>query len=209
MLREATYINKSLSFLEQVVVALCERKRDHVPYRQSKLTNMLRDSIGGNSKTLMVANIWPEPGHIEETISTLKFGTRMMRVSNEAIVNVQLDSALLIKKYEREIRELKQELTMHDTLANRGRVTYDPYTPEQQYQIQQTAQRFLEGEIEDVQEIDSLRMVRELFIQFRSIYLKISKKVQDSFLHESKHFIEEKKEVNYFLSFLMDSHAFL
>lgn len=91
-MKEAKYINKSLSFLEQVVIALCDRKREHIPYRQSKLTNLLRDSIGGNCKTMMIANIWPEPFHVEETISTLKFGTRMMRVSNEAIVNVQLDA---------------------------------------------------------------------------------------------------------------------
>jgi kinesin family protein 6/9 len=87
-LKEATFINKSLSFLEQVVIALCNKNRDHVPYRQSKLTNILRDSLGGNCKTLMIANIWPEPSHLEETISTLKFATRMMRVSNEAVVNV-------------------------------------------------------------------------------------------------------------------------
>lgn len=91
ILKEATFINKSLSFLEQVVIALCEKKRDHIPYRQSKLTNILRDSLGGNCKTLMIANIWPEPTHLEETVSTLKFATRMMRVSNEAIVNVQID----------------------------------------------------------------------------------------------------------------------
>jgi kinesin family protein 6/9 len=71
-----------------VVIALCDKNRDHIPYRQSKLTNILRDSLGGNCKTLMVANIWPEPSHLEETVSTLKFATRMMRVSNEAIVNV-------------------------------------------------------------------------------------------------------------------------
>jgi kinesin family protein 6/9 len=87
-LKEATFINKSLSYLEQVVIALCQSNRDHVPYRQSKLTNLLRDSLGGNTKTLMVANVWPEPTHLEETISTLKFATRMMRVSNEAIVNI-------------------------------------------------------------------------------------------------------------------------
>lgn len=52
---------------------------------------MLKDSIGGNSRTLMIANIWPEPEHIEETISTLRFATRMMRVSNEAVVNIHLD----------------------------------------------------------------------------------------------------------------------
>ena len=79
-LTEATFINKSLSFLEQVVVSVCDRKRDHIPYRQSKLTNLLKNSIGGNSHTVMIANIWPEPDHIEETISTLKFATRMMKV---------------------------------------------------------------------------------------------------------------------------------
>lgn len=107
ILKEATFINKSLSYLEQVVIALCESKRDHIPYRQSKLTNMLRDSLGGNCKTLMIANIWPEGSHLEETISTLKFASRMMRVLNEAIVNVQLDPHLQIKRYEKEIRDLK------------------------------------------------------------------------------------------------------
>mmetsp|Transcript_23266 Transcript_23266/g.17687 ORF Transcript_23266/g.17687 Transcript_23266/m.17687 type:complete len:240 (-) Transcript_23266:1034-1753(-) len=107
ILKEATFINKSLSFLEQVVLALSESKRDHVPYRQSKLTHMLRDSIGGNCKTLMLAHIWPERSHLEETISTLKFASRMMKVVNEAVVNVQVDPQLLIKRYEKEIRELK------------------------------------------------------------------------------------------------------
>jgi kinesin family protein 6/9 len=87
-LREAQFINKSLSFLEQVVVALSEKMRSHIPYRQSKLTNILKDSIGGNCKTVMVANIWPESKHLEETISTLKFASRMMKVSNKAMVNI-------------------------------------------------------------------------------------------------------------------------
>lgn len=73
----------------------------------------------------MIANIWPEASHLEEIVGTLKFATRMMRVSNEAILNVQLDKHLMIKRYEKEIRDLKQELAMHDTLQNRGRITYD------------------------------------------------------------------------------------
>lgn len=60
----------------------------------------------------MIANIYPEPDHLEETISTLKFATRMMKVSNDAVINVQQDPTLLVKKYEKEIRELKQELQM-------------------------------------------------------------------------------------------------
>jgi kinesin family protein 6/9 len=55
----------------------------------------------------MIANIWPEPEHLEETSSTLKFATRMMKVSNEATVNLTLDPTLQIKRYEKEIRDLK------------------------------------------------------------------------------------------------------
>ena len=93
-MNEAQAINKSLSFLEQVVLALSDKKRDHIPYRQAKLTNFLRDSIGGNCKTVMVANIWPEARNMEEVASTLKFATRMMKVQNEATVNIMQDPAL-------------------------------------------------------------------------------------------------------------------
>jgi kinesin family protein 6/9 len=54
----------------------------------------------------MIANIWPEPSHLEETISTLKFATRMMKVHNEATVQVKLDPSVLLKKYEKEIKVL-------------------------------------------------------------------------------------------------------
>ena len=70
----------------------------------------------------------------------------MMKVQNEAVVNELQDPSLLLKKYQREVRELKQELQMHDTLASRGRVQYDPYSSEQQYEIQKMAEAFLKGE---------------------------------------------------------------
>ena len=66
--REALYINKSLSFLEQVIRALADKRRDHIPYRQSKLTHVLKDSLGGNCSTLLIANIWAERGQILETV---------------------------------------------------------------------------------------------------------------------------------------------
>ena len=62
---------------------------------------------------------------------------------------------------------------MHDTLSNRGKINYDPYGPEAQYEIQQQAQQFLDGSIEDIEEINSLREVRELFYQMRLIYRKL------------------------------------
>ena len=53
----------------QVIIAVADRKREHVPFRQSKLTHVLKDSIGGNCNTVMVANIWGEAGQLEETVS--------------------------------------------------------------------------------------------------------------------------------------------
>ena len=68
---EAMYINKSLTFLEQAVIALADRRRDHVPFRQSKLTHVLKDSIGGKCNTLLIANVWGEAAHIEETVRNI------------------------------------------------------------------------------------------------------------------------------------------
>ncbi|CAN0002700.1 unnamed protein product [Ectocarpus sp. 13 AM-2016] len=81
--KESMYINQSLSYLEQCVVALSRRNAGHVPYRQSKLTNVLKDSLGGNCNTLLLACIWGEAQHLEETMSTLRLASRMMRVQNE------------------------------------------------------------------------------------------------------------------------------
>ena len=64
---------------------------------------------------------------------------------------------------------MKLELAMHDTLAGRGRITYDPYTPEEQKVQEDLALKYLGGDIEDIQ-IESLRQVKELFIQMRNKY---------------------------------------
>ncbi|KAI8822057.1 P-loop containing nucleoside triphosphate hydrolase protein [Fimicolochytrium jonesii] len=168
-LREAMYINKSLTFLEQVIIALADKRRGHIPYRQSKLTNVLRDALGGNCNTLMIANIRCEQEYVEETISTLRFATRMMCVTNTPELNVQYDPIALIKKYEREIRELKQELSMHDTLSNRGHVQHEPYTEPQKLELQKQVKVFLENEEEEM-EIVSLRQVKEIFHQMRILY---------------------------------------
>ena len=205
-LKEATYINRSLTFLEQVVVALTERKgraNDHVPYRQSKLTHILKDSIGGNCKTVMVANIWPEEQFLQETLSTLNFAQRMGGVVNVASVNIQLDINAQIKKMTKEIKELKQELAMHNTLANRGRINYDPYSPNEQKIQMEAAKKFLVGQSEEL-EFDSVRQAKELFYQIRHIYQKVKSlnqgKSQSQELPEemqqpkAEEKVEEKKE---------------
>merc|ERR1712032_522685 len=75
-LKEATKINLSLSALGNVIAALVDGKSSHVPYRDSKLTRLLQDSLGGNTKTLMIACVSPADNNYYETISTLRYASR-------------------------------------------------------------------------------------------------------------------------------------
>ncbi|KAI9184151.1 hypothetical protein H9P43_003204 [Blastocladiella emersonii ATCC 22665] len=177
-LKEAMFINKSLTFLEQVIIALADKKRDHVPFRQSRLTNVLRDSLGGNCNTTMVANIWGEASQLEETISTLRFATRMMCVTNDPVVNVQYDPLTLIKKQEREIRELRQELAMHDTLIGRSHVQYEPFTGGQRADLTKRLKAWLDGGEEEI-EIVTLRQVKEILGVFKVVYHKMQQDMND------------------------------
>ncbi|KAL2634283.1 hypothetical protein R1flu_005762 [Riccia fluitans] len=89
-LKEAGSINKSLSALGNVIKALVdisEGKIRHVPYRDSKLTFLLKDALGGNSKCTLIANVSPAEKNIDETLSTLKFAQRAKLIHNTAIVN--------------------------------------------------------------------------------------------------------------------------
>ncbi|KAJ3219562.1 Kinesin- protein 6 [Dinochytrium kinnereticum] len=115
LFKEASYINLSLHFLEQVIIALYERgqgKRTHIPYRNSMMTSVLRDSLGGNCMTTMVATVAPEDELIDESISTCRFAQRVALISNIAHVNEEVDPRLLIAKLRREIERLKAELAI-------------------------------------------------------------------------------------------------
>ena len=100
----------------------------------------------------------------------MKFATRMMKVKNDAIVNATMDPTLQCRRLEKEIRELKVELAMKDTLTNRGRVKYDAYTPDEQNNIRQLTMQYLEGEIDDIESIDSLKMIRAVFSEIKLKY---------------------------------------
>ena len=110
-------------------MALGKRGQAHVPHRSSRLTAVLRDALGGNCRTTLVANIWGEARHVEETVSTLKFALRMQSVSTSAVVNqlVELSPAEALQQCQAHVGELKRELAMHDQLAHRSAVQCDPY----------------------------------------------------------------------------------
>lgn len=86
-LKEATKINLSLSALGNVISALVDGKSSHIPYRDSKLTRLLQDSLGGNAKTLMVATMSPASYNYDETISTLRYANRAKNIKNKPKVN--------------------------------------------------------------------------------------------------------------------------
>ena len=110
-LNEAIHINSSLFQLELVIMALHERQTAssrHVPYRNSMLTSVLRDSLGGNCKTVMVATVHPAVSHTDESISTCKFAQRVAMVKNEVSVNEEVDQAVLIARLQDENRKLRE-----------------------------------------------------------------------------------------------------
>lgn len=86
-LKEATKINLSLSALGNVISALVDGKSTHIPYRDSKLTRLLQDSLGGNAKTVMVANVGPASYNVEETLTTLRYANRAKNIKNKPRVN--------------------------------------------------------------------------------------------------------------------------
>ena len=112
-LKEAKYINSSLFFLEMVIVALHEKdSRDnvHIPYRNSMMTSVLRDSLGGNCKTTMIATISPEAQYTDESVSTCHFAQRVALVKNSASVNEVVDPDLVIQRLRNEVKRLRDEV---------------------------------------------------------------------------------------------------
>ncbi len=79
-LKELTAINQSLSSLGNVISALSSKARSHIPYRDSKLTRILQDSLGGNTRTILLSCVTPSTQHASETISTLQFTDRAKNV---------------------------------------------------------------------------------------------------------------------------------
>ncbi|KAM8864741.1 kinesin-like protein KIF3B [Spinachia spinachia] len=108
-LKEATKINLSLSALGNVISSLVDGRSSHIPYRDSKLTRLLQDSLGGNARTVMVANIGPASYNVEETLTTLRYSNRAKNIKNKPHINEDPKDALL-REFQEEIARLKEQL---------------------------------------------------------------------------------------------------
>lgn len=131
-LQESRKINTSLSALGNVVAALSDRSngrlRAHIPYRDSKLTRILEDSLGGNCKTTLIALVSPAAHAFPESLSTLKFATRAKTVRNQPTLNVDggvdlSDQSALLRAYEAQLAQLRSELRQRSkTLTDSARL---------------------------------------------------------------------------------------
>ena len=127
ILKEAKHINLSLHYLEQVIVALHERAskgRSHIPYRNSMMTSVLRDSLGGNCMTTMIATLNMDTSCLMESISTCRFASRVAQITNTVRINEELNPDIIIKRLRTQVQHLKEELALATGRdADRGPIT--------------------------------------------------------------------------------------
>lgn len=123
-LKEATKINLSLSALGNVISALVDGKAKHIPYRDSKLTRLLQDSLGGNTKTLMVACLSPADNNYDETLSTLRYANRAKNICNQPHINEDPKDTML-REYQEEIQKLRALLENSEHLQKTNTNTDD------------------------------------------------------------------------------------
>ncbi|XP_018415137.1 PREDICTED: kinesin-like protein KIF13A isoform X3 [Nanorana parkeri] len=119
-LKEGSNINKSLTTLGLVISSLADQaagkgKNKFVPYRDSVLTWLLKDNLGGNSKTAMIATISPAADNYEETLSTLRYADRAKRIVNHAVVNED-PNARVIRELREEVEKLKEQLSQAEAM---------------------------------------------------------------------------------------------
>lgn len=153
-LKEATKINLSLSALGNVISALVDGKSSHIPYRDSKLTRLLQDSLGGNTKTVMVANLGPADYNYDETLSTLRYAHRAKSIKNKPKINEDPKDAMM-RELQEEMMRLKAELAAagdgmgggDDVGGGAGGVKKPPKVEKKTEYVEKVVEKIVEREV--------------------------------------------------------------
>ncbi|PWA42619.1 kinesin motor domain-containing protein [Artemisia annua] len=158
--REAGEINKSLLTLGRVINTLVEHS-GHIPYRDSKLTRLLRDSLGGKTKTCIIATISPSIHSLEETLSTLDYAHRAKNIKNKPEVNQKMMKSAMMKDLYSEIERLKQEV--YATREKNG-----IYIPKDRYLQEEEEKKAMAEKIERM-ELDAESRGKQ-FMELQELY---------------------------------------
>ncbi|XP_072548601.1 kinesin-like protein KIF13A isoform X3 [Salminus brasiliensis] len=170
-LKEGSNINKSLTTLGCVISALADQsagkgKNKFVPYRDSVLTWLLKDNLGGNSKTAMIATVSPAADNYEETLSTLRYADRAKRIVNHAVVNED-PNARIIRELREEVEKLKEQLSQAESLK----------APELQEKLQESEKLILEMTVtweEKLRKTEEIAQERQKQLESMGISLESS-----------------------------------
>ncbi|KAE9621749.1 putative plus-end-directed kinesin ATPase [Lupinus albus] len=160
--REAGEINKSLLTLGRVISALVEHL-GHIPYRDSKLTRLLRDSLGGRTKTCIIATVSPAVHCLEETLSTLDYAHRAKNIRNKPEVNQKMMKSTLIKDLYGEIERLKAEV--YATREKNG-----VYIPKERYYHEESERKAMADQIEQMGVTIETQQKQQEDLQSKYIY---------------------------------------
>ncbi|KYN01497.1 hypothetical protein ALC62_07679 [Cyphomyrmex costatus] len=180
--REAGNINQSLLTLGRVITALVERA-PHVPYRESKLTRLLQESLGGRTKTSIIATISPASINLEETLSTLDYAHRAKNITNRPEINQKLSKKALLKEYTEEIERLRRDL-----LAARER--NGVYLAHENYNEMQT---LIENQTREIEEkIAHIKVLKETMDAKEQIFNDLEARhiAQTDYLHKTEEQLE-------------------
>ncbi|XP_065854171.1 kinesin-like protein KIN-5B [Euphorbia lathyris] len=159
--REAGEINKSLLTLGRVINALAEHSA-HIPYRDSKLTRLLRDSLGGKTKTCIIATISPSAHSLEETLSTLDYAHRAKNIKNKPEANQKMSKAVLLKDLYLEIERMKADVRA-------AREKNGVYVPHDRF-VKDEADK--KTRIEKIEQLENdLNLRDKEVVQFRNLYI--------------------------------------
>ncbi|XP_023682376.1 kinesin-like protein KIF3C [Paramormyrops kingsleyae] len=189
-LKEATKINLSLSALGNVISALVDGKSTHIPYRDSKLTRLLQDSLGGNAKTIMVATLSPASSSYEETLTTLRYANRAKNIKNKPRVNEDPKDALL-REFQEEIARLKAQLDKKGMLTKKRRRN------SRRLRRSMDGEEAMDGDGEEEIETDSMEKDMEEYMKEQEEKLELEKAaIRDdrSLVAEEKQRLLDEKE---------------
>jgi kinesin family protein 3/17 len=192
LLKEGAKINLSLSALGNVISALSEgTKGKHIPYRDSKLTRLLQDSLGGNTKTLMVAAISPADYNFDETMSTLRYANRAKNIKNKPKINEDPKDTML-REFKEEIERLRNLLTAQASGVPIG--LNSPEKPNRNKKVKKASDVLEDNEEEEGESEDEEEEIVVKKVKTKKVKVKKVKNVVEVEEEEEEEEDEEEEE---------------